>query len=961
MAGREFLGPVLTAGAFLGLMLLFAQARAAAGAGISIVSDRTPGPAARHGLTKLAAALEAKGVDRERAASLDKAGGKAVVVAGLGNGSGAAAKLHRQLGADAPKGFEALCVRRFSRSGKRGLLVSGGDDRGVMYALLDVAKRIEWATDANEPLSEVKDVAEAPDVVERALSKYTMHRATFESFFHDPEYWRRYLDLLAESRFNTFVLIFGYENGGYFAPPYPYFFDVDGHEGVKVVGYTAARQRKNLESLNRVIRMTHERGLSFTLGIWDHIYRGGVQGPTEHAGKPTKGLVWGVTRENLVPYTKAALAKFLERVPEIDAIQFRMHGESGLKRHEMQTFWPDIYRIVMRARPGMRFDARAKNFPDNLIDRAVEMHLPIRMTTKYWCEQMGLPFHPTHIPRQNQHDRRHGYADLLRYPRRYRVHWRLWNGGTSRMLLWGDRQYVRRFAASTHLYDGEGYEVNEPLATKMQDHPHDDEPFELLGKKYRYYDWEFERYWHFFQLFGRLGYNPNTPPEVWRREFERRFGKAAAPHVERGLEAASRILPRITACVFPYRHFPTTRGWAALQPRGASLAEYARAGVGDTQLFLTIREEADLYLKGEPSPKVAAGRTAAWFARTAEDVLEAVAKAEDRIGRKRSREFDSTTVDLRILAHLAQYHAARIEAALSYRWFERTKDLFPLDEAIHQEKQAVGAWAAIVEAAGDVYHGDVRFGRRRSGLSGHWRDVLPRLEKSLADLEKMRKDFRPDGRVALRVVSLPVRNVLPSVPPAIHATAWGRKDVSRVVLKYRVGEGELQSRQMKRIKPWCYRARLPVPDEGGARGLEYLIEAADVDGRKAYYPAEGKTVAAAVTADDAAPAVKHTPIATAPAGKPLKVVADVTDPSGVKWVRLRYRIVNQTKDYETLEMRPAKKRGRYEAVVPGDHVDPQWDFMYFIEVMDKHGNGAMWPDFEKQAPYVIVKLRRGGP
>ena len=959
MAGREFIGPALTAGAFFWLMLLFAQVRAAAGAGVSLVSDRAPGPAAKHGLAKLTAALDVKGVDWERAASPDKAGGKAVIVAGLGNGPGPAAKLHRELGVEAPKGFEALCVRRFSRSGKRGLLVSGGDDRGLMYALLDVAKRIEWAADADEPLSEVKDVAEAPDVVERAMSKYTMHRATFESFFHDPKYWQRYLDLLAESRFNTFVLIFGYENGGYFAPPYPYFFDVDGHADVRVVGYTAERQRKNLESLNRIIRMTHERGLSSTIAVWDHIYRGGVQGPGEHAKKPTKGLVWGVTPDNLVPYTKAALAKFLKRVPDIDAIQFRMHGESGLKRHEMQTFWPDIYRIVMQARPGMRFDARAKNFPDNLIDKAIEMGLPIRMTTKYWCEQMGLPFHPTHIPKQNQHDRRHGYADLLRYPRRYKIHWRLWNGGTNRTLLWGDPDYVRRFAASTHLYDGEGYEVNEPLATKMQDHPHDDEPFELLGEKYRYYDWEFERYWHFFQLLGRLGYSPDTPPELWRRDFVRRFGKAAGPHVERGLQAASRILPRITACVFPYRHFPTTRGWAALQPRGASLAEYAKAGVGDTQLFQTIREEVDLNVKGEATPKVPASRTAAWFARTAEEVLEAVAKAETRIGRKRGKEFDSTMVDLRILAHLAEYHAARIQAALSYRMFEQTGHLFLLDMAIRQEKQAVEAWGAIAKAAGDVYHRDLRFGRRGAGLSGHWRDVLPKLAKSLADLEKMRRDFRPDGRVGLRVVSLPPGNVRPSLPVTIHATAWGKKDVSSVVLKCRVGDGKLQSRQMERGKPWQYRARLPVPDRGGAKGLEYLIEATDVDGRKAYYPAEGKTVTAAITADDAAPAVKHTPITTAPAGKPFKLVADVTDPSGVKWVRLRYRIVNQTKDYETLEMRPSGRKGRYEAVVPAEHVDPQWDFMYFIEVMDKHGNGAMWPDFEKQAPYVIVKLRRG--
>ena len=39
---------------------------------------------------------------------------------------------------------------------------------------------------------------------------------------------------------------------------------------------------------------------------------------------------------------------------------------------------------------------------------------------------------------------------------------------------------------------------------------------------YRYYDLDFARYLHFFQVWGRVSYSPATPAEVWRREFERR-------------------------------------------------------------------------------------------------------------------------------------------------------------------------------------------------------------------------------------------------------------------------------------------------------------------------------------------------------------------------------------------------------------------------------------------------------
>ncbi len=118
--------------------------------------------------------------------------------------------------------------------------------------------------------------------------------------------------------------------------------------------------------------MAHERGLKFTVGIWDHIYRGGVQGggipgADEATPKPSPGLVWGVTGENLVPYTKAALASFVKLVPEVDAIQFRMHDESGLKNSEQEAFWRDVFLMMRETAPKLRFDLRAKGLPDSVI------------------------------------------------------------------------------------------------------------------------------------------------------------------------------------------------------------------------------------------------------------------------------------------------------------------------------------------------------------------------------------------------------------------------------------------------------------------------------------------------------------------------------------------------------------------------------------------------------------------
>jgi hypothetical protein len=116
---------------------------------------------------------------------------------------------------------------------------------------------------------------------------------------------------------------------------------------------------------------------------------------------------------------------------------------------------------------------------------------------------------------------------------------------------------------------------------------------------------------------------------------------------------------------------------------------------------------------------------------------------------------------------------------------------------------------------------------------------------------------------------------------------------------------------------------------------------------------------AALTTDSRGPTIIHQPIATAPVQQPLTIRAQVHAPSGIKWVQVLYRPVDQTKDYETLDMKPVDKKGDYEAVIPAGKINPRFDFMYLIQAMDTKHHGTMFPDFNKQSPYFIVHLARG--
>ena len=107
------------------------------------------------------------------------------------------------------------------------------------------------------------------------------------------------------------------------------------------------------------------------------------------------------------------------------------------------------------------------------------------------------------------------------------------------------------------------------------------------------------------------------------------------------------------------------------------------------------------------------------------------------------------------------------------------------------------------------------------------------------------------------------------------------------------------------------------------------------------------------------------PVVTLPAasaepaapGSDLAVRATVTAPAGVRWIRLRYRHVNQKEDYQTLAMTQDGNTGAYTATIPGAFITPQWDLMYYVEIVDNQGTGKIYPDLEHETPYIIQGVK----
>jgi hypothetical protein len=418
----------------------------------------------------------------------------------------------------------------------------------------------------------------------------------------------------------------------------------------------------------------------------------------------------------------------------------------------------------------------------------------------------------------------------------------------------------------------------------------------------------------------------------------------------KALHLGSKVLPRIVAASYRYQYFPTTRGWAEMM-RGDELAKYAAEEGSDIQQFMNPGDEARSILEATETAMRHSDETSRWFAQTSDGILRLVAEAEKSGGT--GSEFRTTVTDLKILAALARYHSWRLKAAVSFNLHRETGDLFSFDDAIAFEKRAIESWTELVAAAGDVYREDLPFGVHRVGFSRHWKEELQYLQRDLEKLLSTRNQARPRaGEGGPVVAHAPMRKTDGRAPLVIRATVSSRKPIKQVSVVV-IGQDAVQTRlPMRAQSAGMYLAELHPNVTVGRVG--YFIEALDAGGGRTACPPVWVTI----TADSQPPRVELIPAATAEPGRDLRVTARVEDPAGVKSVRLRFRHLTQFEDYQSLDMALDASSGLYAAQIPASFVDPKWDLMYFVEAIDNHASGRMYPDLEVEMPYVVVSVKR---
>lgn len=876
-------------------------------------------------------------------------------------------RIRTELNADAPETY---------RIGPG--LVSGGDLRGLMYGLLEAADQIRRLG----RLVAAQGRAATPI---RGIRWFLHNRDLEEEWFYSKQHWLDLFRLLARCRFNRFNLVYAHQTA-YQAPPYPFWLALDEFPEVRVPGLADLERQRHLEMLRFISETAAEYGIEFTLGIWQHNVQPG-QTPT----------VVGLTPRNIGPYSYAALRRILAACPAIRSVQMRTNAESGIPRDGQLPFYRDwIFRAIREAGRRVTLDLRAWALARGMIEAAQSAGVPLRVSSKYWAEHLGRPYPPAEtFPG-------YSYLDLLRKPRAYEFFWEVWGLGSHRLLLWGNPDYVRRAVPTFTLSGAAGFEIDPPLAQKgFGNRPGKWSIFTPANQERIWWRWEFERYWFFYLLWGRLSYDPRTPEWVWQQEFRRRFGAAAA-HALEAYRAASEVLNEIVAV---HMADPNMYLWPEVNP-GGLIDAYIETRPGDWRFVARIPEAVENRLQGVASAKQTPQETAARLLAIASRIEEAVARAR-AAGGQPGREWVASEPDFLVLARLARYHAHKQLAAYELAWHDRTGDGEALKAARRELEAALRQWQALVELTDGLYPSEMVFGPQDYG---HWKDRLPYVRhdlETIAERERVwaefgRFDFGFDfGGEAAVPDNVPVyrrdpylwrhtvaprfelvtadttftaergygwvspgerrARALPRAPYAeLRSAVKDPKHLPRNVLYGDWIEGRGAQTFRVRTGPGRFRAYILAPD--GTRE-ERIIEAreghADVVLPEGTWRVSGIVLRREppqpapplppLPKPGPRPMISHAALRHAVAGRPLKIMLQISPAPPGLLTRLHYRPLDQLATFKTLEA----KGSQPVFVIPGEDITPQCDLMYYFEILSRQG-GWFYPDPLLATPYLVV-------
>ena len=436
-----------------------------------------------------------------------------------------------------PEGFSL--ARRDGR-----LRITGGDERGAMYGVLDVAEQIRMGT----PWNKIQERTVKAQFEFRAIKfnlPWAGYRTSLAIEQHDAtcrdlKFWEAFLDMMVENRFNVLSLWslhpFHYMVRPKSFPEASPFTDAELAEWQTLWrGILAMAKERGIETylLNWNIFVSPEFARAHNVARWSENWR--------HIGPAAE------TNEIVVRYTREVVTQVLDEYPDLTGLGITLGEQMGGMTPDQRRAWLDqtFFTGIANAKRPARFIYRAPLSAD-LKSGGTTSEENDRRTRAQIESLTNNIAGPVYVEFKHNWSHAHSSPDLFMVhggklsdaywnppPTRHKVVWTMRNEDMF-ILRWGQPDFVRAFVQNQRKDYVGGAIIGSECYVPALDYitapgPH---------KNWRF---AFERQWLFYAVWGRLLYDGATPDRIFASLLEERFGVGLGDDLLQAWKLASQV------------------------------------------------------------------------------------------------------------------------------------------------------------------------------------------------------------------------------------------------------------------------------------------------------------------------------------------------------------------------------------------------------------------------------------
>jgi len=608
------------------------------------------------------------------------------------------------LGLDAKLGAEAFSIVARGRN----VSVSGGDARGLIYGALAAREQLLNGVDITKLAARPHKPAEifrgikfnTPWDTYRPSSALDQHYDTVR----DLKYWEAFLDMLVENRFNALSLW----------TLHPFTYMIRPKNFPEASKWTDAQFAEWQHLYREIFRMAKERGLDTYVVFWS-IFVSKEFAQAHDVAKQNfypHYYVPGDTSEITRRYLRESVTQMLEEYPELDGIGVS-HGEgmAGMTPLQRQQFVDEVYiagalnakrkqpvKLIHRvpfssglsSGPGVGADVEQ-------LTRAAMDKLGNRFDGPIWVEMKFNWSHGYSTPKLVKvHGGKLGDTYFKPTPTNYKIVWQMRNEDFF-ALRWGEPAFIREHI---RLNGGQdyvgGYFIGSETYIPALDY---------FTASDRPVDWHyaFQRQWLFYELWGRLLYDPTTPDAVFQADFTRRYGPQAN-NLLRAYALASRTQLRLASLYDSKWDFTLYgEGFLALQGEKTHYIGVDALIKQPTMdpMYVSVGDYVKALQRGEKfaADRVTPSKLIEMLERDNREALRLV----EKIDTSGSASLMYETADVKAWANLGLHLAEKLRGAVALETFRSTGEAQQQELAIAHLTKALAFWDEVIRITRPIY------------------------------------------------------------------------------------------------------------------------------------------------------------------------------------------------------------------------------------------------------------------